>query len=293
MFKLIQIFKRYQRNLRLETWGFIQYLYLLLFKKSKIASIAKSNLFIVGLPKCGTSSLHTYLCQHTEIMSAKDKELAHFSYKYTALVNRKLGMRYWLNYRYAFKKHINETYLLDTTPNYIYHRESLLKIHQHNKHAKIIILFRNPLQRIISSYYQKLKYRRQKELEQISLEDYVIQIINNTGLYNDCASHIFGYRLYSSPYIKAVYQIFDKENIYFMRLEVLAKEPQNAFNQLLGFLNLEMENIALTEIHNKGDIKNNSLSQSTEKKLFELLTPDLQIIEALTGEHLLNDYRHQ
>ena len=39
----------------------------------------KPNFFIVGAPKCGTTSLSVYLSQHPEILISDPKEPHHFS----------------------------------------------------------------------------------------------------------------------------------------------------------------------------------------------------------------------
>ena len=39
------------------------------------------NVFVVGAPKCGTTSFHAYLSQHPEVFTSQQKELHFFSRK--------------------------------------------------------------------------------------------------------------------------------------------------------------------------------------------------------------------
>jgi len=41
--------------------------------------VRKPNLFIVGAPKCGTTSLWTYLREHPQVFMSAEKELYFFS----------------------------------------------------------------------------------------------------------------------------------------------------------------------------------------------------------------------
>ena len=41
--------------------------------------IKKPNLFIVGAPRCGTTSLYRYLGQHPDIFMSSEKELNFFA----------------------------------------------------------------------------------------------------------------------------------------------------------------------------------------------------------------------
>lgn len=117
----------------------------------------KQHLLIVGAQKSGTSSLHNYLSQHPQIISAKNKELRFFTVSdifdkgydwYTSQFKRSLFQR--------LKAGINGdslTYFIDSTPEYLYHHKTpeLIKTTL-NGNVKILILLRDPVQRAFSAY---------------------------------------------------------------------------------------------------------------------------------------------
>ena len=54
----------------------------------------RPNLFIVGAAKCGTTSLHQYLSNHSNIFMSTPKELNFFSYE--EIVNQNLYYKTYL-----------------------------------------------------------------------------------------------------------------------------------------------------------------------------------------------------
>jgi len=105
------------------------------------------NLIIAGVPKAGTTSLFTYLNAHPEVYGSKVKETCYF-----------LPLRFGqdiqpLNeYKKFFEIHGEPKYILESTPGYFYGRliPKLIKDYLHN--VKIIIVFREPLDRLLSFY---------------------------------------------------------------------------------------------------------------------------------------------
>lgn len=206
-------------------------------------------------------------------------------------------MQYSLNYRYSFNNYTNQSYLLDATPSYIYYRDALLKIRDARPDAKIIILFRNPLDRIISSYYHRQNHpHRMVEANAPSLEQYISQIIDRwqNKAETESAEAESGphYRLYLSSYIKNVYDIFNSGNILFCLLEDFVANPKNEFARVMKFLDMEQENLRLTEIHNQGNFnrQNIPISEACRKKFLSATTPDLQAIGKVTKKDLLRYY---
>jgi hypothetical protein len=109
------------------------------------------NFLIIGVWKCGTSSLYHYLSQHPKILPTLVKELCYFT-----------GLTHWqqpktrtdyLDYFPPIKDPSYQTG--EATPGYIIQ----LDLAQHLRHwfpeIKIIILLRNPVKRAISDFYMR------------------------------------------------------------------------------------------------------------------------------------------
>ncbi|MFZ1798897.1 MAG: sulfotransferase domain-containing protein [Chitinophagaceae bacterium] len=113
-----------------------------------ISTRKRTNLFIIGEQKCGTTSLFKLLSRNAQILPASIKECNYFN---TNKLNADKGFR---NYHREFKQLLYKKYLyqLDATPDYFSDEKTAGIIHDYNPCAKIIIMLRNPVARFISAY---------------------------------------------------------------------------------------------------------------------------------------------
>lgn len=107
----------------------------------------KTNLFVVGAAKAGTSSLWELLGSHPEIYVPEDelnKEPSYFC-EYGAW----MGLE---NYEQLFESGSGCRYRCDASTAYLTAPEAAKRIHDYNPDAKIIIIVRNPVDRAYSLY---------------------------------------------------------------------------------------------------------------------------------------------
>jgi hypothetical protein len=109
---------------------------------------ALPNLIIAGVNKAGTTSVFTYLSAHPEICASRKKETCYF-----------LPLRYGREIRplYAYERFFEhcdrQKYIVESTPGYFYGGKSLAKtIKALLGNVKIIIVFRDPVDRLFSFY---------------------------------------------------------------------------------------------------------------------------------------------
>ena len=112
----------------------------------------KPNFFIVGAPKCGTTSLSVYLSQHPEILISDPKEPHHFS---TDIENG--GIRDLSKYLTCFTNKNNPKAIGDASTLYLYSKVAISNILEFNKDAKFIVMLRNPLEVAFSFHQLALK----------------------------------------------------------------------------------------------------------------------------------------
>jgi hypothetical protein len=107
------------------------------------------NLIIGGVHKAGTTSLHTYLSMHPQVCGSLIKELAF-------LLPARYNEAPPSNEEYAnhFKHYNGETYVLETTPSYLYGGLPLINTIKERlgEDVKIIFILREPTDRFISFY---------------------------------------------------------------------------------------------------------------------------------------------
>lgn len=101
------------------------------------------NFIIIGPPKCASTSLHFYLGQHPQVFTAKVKETRFFSLHYSK------GMEY---YAKNFEDAGNAKAIGEATPSYSFLPFVADRIKTHFPDIKLVLCFRNPLDRAFSSW---------------------------------------------------------------------------------------------------------------------------------------------
>jgi hypothetical protein len=116
----------------------------------------KPNLFLVGAPKCGTTSLYYYLREHPEVYIPELKEPHFFAQE---LKNRNSKVVYAPEqYRKLYQKAGVEKYRGDASVFYLYSCEAAANIRFFCPEAKIIIMLRNPVDMMFSMFRFSLKH---------------------------------------------------------------------------------------------------------------------------------------
>jgi hypothetical protein len=110
-----------------------------------------ANLVIAGVPKAGTGALFAYLAQHPDVCGSDEKETGYFNH-YNP--RRHSGPPPAVeSYARHFAHCSGERYLLEATPTYSYGGKPVVAaIRAVLDRPKIILLLRNPTERLWSAY---------------------------------------------------------------------------------------------------------------------------------------------
>ncbi len=114
------------------------------------------NLVVIGAQKCGTSALHYYLGLHPEVSMSTPKELNFF-----------IRPQEWKRGIEWYESHFTEDAKVrgESSPNYTNHPRSKgvpRRMHSVVPDAKLILLVRDPLERIVSAYIHNAARGREK-----------------------------------------------------------------------------------------------------------------------------------
>lgn len=110
-----------------------------------------------GIQKCGTTTLHEWLLNTDGIVLPHTKEAPYFSTD--NFTTKGVGEYFRLNFP-------NERGVVGKcTPQYMMYTRSAERLAVHNKQMKIIVILRNPIERLISHY--KMNVRRGEETRSI------------------------------------------------------------------------------------------------------------------------------
>ena len=111
----------------------------------------KPNLFIVGAPKCGTTSLYGWLSQHPNVYMSPIKEPGFFSPD--SLHRPGTLARYEALFAKAGAEH---EIVGEASTNYLYSREAVPRVLEYNPKAKFIVCVRNPVEMAPSLFAQRV-----------------------------------------------------------------------------------------------------------------------------------------
>ena len=227
------------------------------------------NLFIIGEAKCGTTFLWSALQRLPETIHAfnerersgnlQTRMFARKEFHFFDGININKGLSW---YNSLFKE--SDGIKIDASPSYLSNPFTPRLVHEYNSKAKIIVMVREPVERVVSHYNWLIKHRKVNETEEsiesmIEFEfkniDKLIKEKLTKPMYFWRGSESATFRKYSlvrrSRYINNI-RNWQK---YFKKSQILVVDSREIFkgdfSKVFNFLNVDpLENI-LELPHNK------------------------------------------
>lgn len=194
------------------------------------------NLFIVGAPKCGTTSLSTYLRGHPQVFMSLPKEPHYFSFDLPRYRKVSIEADYLNLFDSAWG---NFDVIGEASATYMYSRMALPSIREFNPSAKIIVMLRNPMEMVHSMYYQLLYSR--DETENDFERAWHLCEVRKTGarIPSKCRDAKLLYydelgRL--GAQVERVLSVFPKNQVKFIFSEDLFRDTRDVYEDTLHFL---------------------------------------------------------
>ena len=197
------------------------------------------NLFIVGAPKSGTTFLYHYLKQHPDIYFPNFKEPHFFG---SDLIRRNGAYNLSLDeYQDLFKT--DKKIIGEASTFYIFSKDAPEEIYNFNPNAKIIIMLRD-LVDLVHSIHSQFVFSGDEVIEDftqaLELEDSRLsgnKIPNQTTVVNKL---FYTSNILSLPRsIQSFIRYFGRENIKFIDLDDIKKNPKKVYFETLEFLNID------------------------------------------------------
>ncbi len=194
----------------------------------------KPNLFIVGAPRSGTTSLKNWLSQHPDIFMA-ELEPNFFALDIEGKQDRIRAIREYLS---LFSKASTQRYIGEKSPRYLFSRDAAKNIKAFNPNAKILIILRNPMEMLYSWYRHLRRHGLETEPDFISAlrkegerkKKYGFSIIRDF-YYTETVKY------YSQ--VKRFIDCFGKRNVKVLILDEVEANHKAAYNEVLAFLKLQ------------------------------------------------------
>ena len=195
------------------------------------------NLLIVGAAKSGTTSLHNYLKQHSDIFMSDHKE-PHFFVNNEIGTNRiPNGISKYDDYIALFKNSESYKYRGESSTMYLQFPDiSIKNINKYlNDDVKIIIMLRNPIERAFSGYQHVKRYN---VMENLDFEDAIKQCENRYFINTNFtpSSRYINIGLYYTM-VKKFKDNFG-ENMHIVIYDDFIADTQNELSKIFSFLNI-------------------------------------------------------
>jgi len=194
------------------------------------SDVRKPNLFIVGAPRCGTTSLWAYLNGHPDVFMSAEKELYFFD---SDLWGRKEWAPTVADYLGQFCEATDQKIVGEATPSYLRSERAGKKIKDFNPGAQIIIMLRNPLDVMQSLHSQALNGPEPLSDFEAALEADAAR----TG------PELIGYREFTDfpEQVERYFDLFGRENVHTIIFDDLMEKTTAVCQDLLRFLGVRSD----------------------------------------------------
>jgi hypothetical protein len=201
------------------------------------------DFMIIGAPKCGTTSLFEYLCEHPDVARPARKEIHYFDEKFAR------GLPW---YRRHFPRVEKPRITGEATTAYLFARDAPARAAALMPDAKLIAVLRDPVRRVISHYWHNKRLGRVRG----DFESYFREALSpNAERETNQARQFINYPVQWGFYkeqIERWFEHFPHEQFLFLRFEDLASDGTAQTQRVFDFLGLSPLAIDAAEVFNAG-----------------------------------------
>ncbi|MFB6226064.1 MAG: sulfotransferase domain-containing protein [Candidatus Paceibacteria bacterium] len=227
-------------------------------------SYKNPNFFVIGGPKCGTTSFCRYLCDHPNVYIPTIKEPWFFASDFHNLTRSVTSKR---EYKSLFDNASNYRAVGEGSTIYLYSNVAIEKILRFNPDSKFIVLFRKP-EDMVYSWHSEVFNGKVSNFEQVIGMSYRSRVKEFVPRVN-VEEKMFDYegicRLGNQ--VSNLIDIIDEDKLLVLNLRTLKNQPQKVISTTFSFLGLRPHIKDNFEIYNS----NSSDIFSTINYVIELL----------------------
>ena len=201
----------------------------------------KPSFFLIGAPKCATTSWAKYLSSHSQISISDPKEPHYFCNDLRSRFHPRISNND--EYEELFAVSPMTRVAGEATPLYLYSDEAISRIRAYASEAKVIILLRRQPE-FVWSLHQQFLYRRIEQIED-PLSAWRLSSDRDFSEYQEpeLAAKLLDYRTMAhfEPRILRVLEVFPPSHVLVSWLEDWKHDPSGLWSKICAFIGVDHE----------------------------------------------------
>ena len=198
------------------------------------------DFFLIGAPRCGTTSLSRYLADNPQVCFSRPKEPHYFSLlsPHASLDDLETAYlsRYFSHYRESHKA------IGEGSVSYLYSPYALQRILSVNPQAKFIAILRNPLD-MLPSYHLRMLFTVMEDVEDFATA-WSLQEVRARGerIPKHCLDpHLLLYREVAKfgEQVERLYHLAGRDRSLVLLFDDLVRDPRAVYKQVLAFIGVD------------------------------------------------------
>lgn len=207
------------------------------------------NFFIVGAPKCGTTSMAEYLGRHPDVFVIRG-EPHFFGSDIDYNTPRIPAARYAALWRAAG----NATRIGDRSTWYLYSERAAAEIHEFNPQARIIAMLRHPAEMIHSLHAHHVQRDRRDDIDDLEAA-LDAEAERRAGQRIPAKARFAASLFYSavpcySTQLERYFERFGRDRVQVIVFDDFAADPARVYREALEFLGVDPDFAPDFEVHN-------------------------------------------
>ncbi len=193
----------------------------------------KPNFFIIGAPKCGTTSLAEYLRSHPDVYFSTPKEPDHFNSDFPR--KEILSDEEYMEKYFSGADH--QKAVGEGSTHYLFSRRAVLNILSFNPDAKFIVMLRNPVELAESLYFEE----RSQLAEKAATFEEAWNLESDPSRAAEVSLHYGSIAKLGEQLIRLFDAVSDRSKILIIDFDKFINDTKAEYSKVLEFLGLEMD----------------------------------------------------
>ena len=287
-------------HLRKGSWLYYSQTYPELFSSTDESDErSKPDFIILGLMKCGTTSLYNYIAEHSQVILPPRKELHYFD---LAAQHSSYGfsLEEYLSYFPPVIK--NKNFIIgEATPSYLtFNIQNFVA--ENLPDTKLIIIFRDPVERAVSHYFHCIRLGQEKrtinEALQNKIESFsLIKEMNLDDAYDKLHSLIPGnmdwkinnnhnkYMAYGfyDVFLENWLKVIPRERLLILNMADIKNDPAAVYKNVYSFLGIDSGEYKTESVNWNDGVYIKNISDDLKNQMREIYYPHMKRLKELAG----------